>query len=211
MIAPEGLMPRRATLSSAGYDFYAPGDIRLEPGKWTEVDTQVRFDGSETVEGCPRWFMLMAPRSGLGFRHGVRLANTVGVIDQDYRQNIRAKLTSDTPCEIPAGKAFMQGIVIPYATFSEEIEPIAERVGGFGSTESRSEATAIPIGCPWCADAQLTASGNPKDGPVTLRCPHCGRSATADTVFGAMLTLADIYKDGTDSGPLEVFVKEAAR
>ena len=30
MIAPEGLMPRRATLSSAGYDFYAPEDIRLE-------------------------------------------------------------------------------------------------------------------------------------------------------------------------------------
>ena len=204
MIAPEGLMPRRATAGSAGYDFFAPEDVHLEPGEWTEFDTRVRFDGSESVEGCRRWFMLMVPRSGLGFRHGVRLANTVGVIDQDYRQSIRAKLTCDVPCDIPRGKAFMQGIVIPYAVFAGEDEPVSERVGGFGSTDAVDEGTPIPVGCPWCEGTELMAVRTVGERPITLRCPVCGRSVSSQTVFGAMLAMADLYRG---EGPLELFVR----
>lgn len=146
------MMPRRATRDSAGYDFFAPQDIDLVPGEWTEIDTGVRIspgaivnivmyepygDGfvSEHEFMIPRWHLECHPRSGLGFKYMVRFANTTGIIDMDYRQNIRAKLTSDVPVRIEKGKAFMQGIIVPFCTFCGEIEPTEERSGGFGSTD----------------------------------------------------------------------------
>lgn len=146
------LIPRRATFGSAGYDFFAPHDIELNPGQWTEIDTRIRLNGSsgvmqetsERIEGNlfevkmnhpNKWVLLVFPRSGLGFKYGVRFSNTVGVIDMDYRDNIRAKMTCDIPCTIKKDTAFMQGIIIPFATFSDEIPPTKERDGGFGSTD----------------------------------------------------------------------------
>lgn len=147
-------MPRRATKGSAGYDFYAPHDIELRPGEWVDVDTGVKFDGKEMLK-CPmtkstspskqlyetpwigewdHWVMLLFPRSGLGTKYGVRFRNTVGVIDMSYRDNIRACLTSDVPVTIHKGERFMQGIVISFRMFADEIEPTEERKGGHGST-----------------------------------------------------------------------------
>lgn len=143
MIAPEGFMPRRATKGSAGYDFFAPHDIHFVPGEWVEVDTGVCFDGSERISiSCgggvrvpvAHWFMMMVPRSGLGFKKGVRLANTTGIIDMDYRQTIRAKMTADMDFVLPKGEAFMQGIILPYGVLMDEVEPTKDRNGGFGST-----------------------------------------------------------------------------
>lgn len=137
-------MPRRATLGSAGYDFYAPHDFKLKPGEWTDVDTGVRFDGTEKVS-CPimsdefvyevkQWVMLLFPRSGLGTKYGVRFANTVGVIDMSYRGTIRARMTSDAPVTIHKGERFMQGVIVPFGVFGDEMEPTEERKGGHGST-----------------------------------------------------------------------------
>lgn len=140
-------MPRRATRKSAGYDFYAPHDIVLEPGKWVEFDTGVRFDGTElpceaevkedlysTHTMTKNWFMMLVPRSGLGFKYGVRMSNTIGIVDQDYRQNIRCKLTCDEPVTIKKGERYMQGIFVPFGILFEETIPLKERDGGFGST-----------------------------------------------------------------------------
>lgn len=148
-------MPRRAEPESAGYDFYAPEDIVLRPGEWTDVDTGVRFDGHErALNGIsyPRmdmpgfgayikdadfdnWVMLVFPRSGLGFRYGVRFANTVGVIDQSYRDTIKARMTSDVECTIKKGERFMQGVIVPFCTFKDEQKPLRrKREGGLGST-----------------------------------------------------------------------------
>ena len=147
-------MPRRATLGSAGYDFHAPHDFNLKPGEWTDVDTGVCFDGSETVL-CPicemalgggiryvetscdtvrQWVMLLFPRSGLGTKYGMRFANTVGVIDMSYRGTIRARMTADVPVTIHKGERFMQGVIVPFGVFRDEVEPTEERRGGHGST-----------------------------------------------------------------------------
>ena len=145
MIAEGAKMPRRAEPGSAGYDFYAPEDIHLEPGKWTFVDTGVRFSGTEDVI-CPmegpectlfarQWVMMVFPRSGLGFKYGVRFSNTVGIIDQSYRDTIKAKMTCDVECTIKKGERFMQGVIVPFGIFNGEQKPIhEERGGGFGST-----------------------------------------------------------------------------
>lgn len=131
--------PKRATIGSIGYDFYAPHDIVLKQDEWTVLDTGVRFTDEDTVNERNEWAMVLLPRSGLGFKHGVRLRNTCGVIDCDYRDTIKASLSSDESVVIPKGKAFLQGIIIPRFTFDDEIPPTDKREGGFGSTDKQGE------------------------------------------------------------------------
>ena len=128
--------PQRATKDSVGYDFYAPRPISLNPGKWTYVPTGVYNTDEDKVDKGSAWALLLFPRSGHGFKAGVKLRNTVGVIDSDYRGEIKASLTcEDSPFRIEKGEAFMQGIIIPCYTFDDEIVPEDERKGGFGSTD----------------------------------------------------------------------------
>lgn len=129
--------PRRATVGSIGYDFFAKRDIILEPGLWTVVDTGVKFTDADKVKGREEWAMMLLPRSGQGFKYGVRLRNTAGIIDCDYRDNIMASLSCDKACVINKGDAFMQGIIIPRFTFDKEIAPLTTRDGGFGSTDKK--------------------------------------------------------------------------
>ena len=138
MLLDEGVIqPRRATTGSIGYDFFAKRDIMLMPGKWTVVNTGVRFTETDQVNGRNEWAMMLLPRSGQGFKYGVRLRNTAGIIDCDYRDYIMASLSCDEACIIHKGHAFMQGIIIPRFTFDKEIAPLTTRDGGFGSTDKK--------------------------------------------------------------------------
>ncbi len=129
-------LPRRATAGSAGYDFFAPCDFTLEPGSELVIETGVR---ARIAEG---WFLLILPRSGSGFKYGVRLANTAGVIDSDYFQaenegHIKIKLVGGNRAFcVKKGEAFAQGIFVPYGiSESDDCEEI--RRGGFGSTDKK--------------------------------------------------------------------------
>ena len=80
------------------------------------------------------------PRSGLGFKHQVRLANTVGVIDSDYfhaanEGHIMVRIVNggDHAVSIAKGERFCQGVFLPHG-LAEEDEVLADREGGFGST-----------------------------------------------------------------------------
>ncbi len=127
-------LPLRATAGSAGYDFFTPFDIALPPHGEAVVPTGVRVRMEEGV------VLLCFPKSGLGFQYNLTLANTVGVIDSDYfysdnEGHIIAKLKngSDRPLLIEAGRAFMQGVFVPFfITESDRAE--GRRNGGFGST-----------------------------------------------------------------------------
>ena len=67
-------LPERATVGSAGYDFFLPMGCCL--GKqWMLIPTGVRVN----IE--PGWFMMCCPKSGLGFKYRMKLANTIGVVD----------------------------------------------------------------------------------------------------------------------------------
>ena len=70
-------LPRRATAGSAGYDFICPADVTLQPSEAVTIPTGIR------CEMQPGWVLMLFPRSGLGFKHQVRLANTVGMIDAE--------------------------------------------------------------------------------------------------------------------------------
>ncbi|MDE6047754.1 MAG: hypothetical protein K2F56_03900, partial [Anaeroplasmataceae bacterium] len=68
-------LPKRATKGSAGYDFYAPFDITLNPGQTIKIPTGIR------VSMEPNYVLKLYPRSGLGFKYRLQLNNTVGIID----------------------------------------------------------------------------------------------------------------------------------
>ena len=127
-------VPRRATAGSAGYDFVAPAETVIPPGGCALIPTGIR---AEMESG---WVLVLFPRSSLGFRHGVRLSNTAGIIDSDYafaknEGHIMVKLRnpSDDPVVIGRGERFCQGIFLPYGTAEEDGE-FAVRQGGVGST-----------------------------------------------------------------------------
>ena len=127
-------LPKRATTGSAGYDFVSPLEVTVEPGETALIPTGIR------AEMDPGWVLLLFPRSSLGFKYSLRLANTVGVIDSDYafaknEGHIMVKLRnpSENPVTIGRGERFCQGIFLPYGTAEEDGE-FALRQGGFGST-----------------------------------------------------------------------------
>ncbi len=127
-------LPRRATAGSAGYDFTAPAETVIPAGESALIPTGIR------AEMEPGWVLALFPRSSLGFRTGIRLSNTVGIIDSDYsfaknEGHIMVKLRnpSGAPVVIGRGERFCQGIFLPFGTAEEE-DGLAERSGGFGST-----------------------------------------------------------------------------
>lgn len=126
-------LPRRQTIHSAGYDFYLPHDIRLLPREWTTFSTGIRFT-DDISPGVDRWVMELYPRSSYSLRYGLRIRNTVPIIDQDYRGEIMMSLTADVPLDLKAGDRVVQGIFKPYLVLDGEIEPESVRDGGIGST-----------------------------------------------------------------------------
>ena len=132
-------LPKRATVGSAGYDFYAPFDITLAPGETIKIPTGIR------VKMEVNYVLKLYPRSGLGFKHRLQLNNTVGIIDSDYyysdnEGHIFAKVTNDSnegkTVTINKGEGFMQGIFIEYGiTIDDDTTEI--RNGGFGSTTKK--------------------------------------------------------------------------
>ena len=128
-------LPRRATAGSAGYDFVSPLEVTVPAGGSALIPTGVR------AEMEPGWVLMLFPRSSLGFRHALRLSNTVGVIDSDYafaknEGHIMVKLRNplSEPVTIGRGDRFCQGVFLPYGTAEEE-QVTAGREGGFGSTD----------------------------------------------------------------------------
>lgn len=84
--------------------------------------------------------MLVFSRSGHGFKNDVRLANAVGVIDEDYRGELMVKLTADPNglLAVQKGDRIAQAMVLPveqvYFEVVEELSETKRSTGGFGST-----------------------------------------------------------------------------
>lgn len=125
-------MPKRATQRSAGYDIYSPVGKLVVCGEPFVIPTGLRC----IID--PEWFLMIVPRSGLGFKYGLRLVNTSGIIDSDFSEaqnegHILLKFVADKNFIIREGDRIAQGIFLPYGV-TEDDDATGERTGGFGST-----------------------------------------------------------------------------
>lgn len=89
------VLPKRASSGSAGYDFYSTIDFELKPGESIKIPTGIRCYIDEG------FFLMIAPRSSMGFKCRMQLDNTAGIIDSDYYNSdneghIMIKVTNDS-------------------------------------------------------------------------------------------------------------------
>ena len=129
--------PTFATEGSAAVDLSAMIDepYTLQPGERHLFPTGVAIEPETSGVVA-----IVAARSGLGIKHGINLANGIGVIDSDYRGEICVGLlnTSNESYTIDKGERIAQLFFLPVCAVNFEVSETlgdTERgAGGFGST-----------------------------------------------------------------------------
>ena len=129
--------PFYATPGAAAMDLHAcvDGAVTIPAGGRRVIPT-----GIAIALPSAEYVALVFARSGLGIKHGIALSNGVGVIDSDYRGEIRVGLTnlSDTPYTVQPGDRIAQLAVMPVVQAElERVDSLDETgrgTGGFGST-----------------------------------------------------------------------------
>ena len=131
-------LPTRGSKISAGYDFYLPCDLILQPGEKTCVWSDVKAYMQEGE------VLMLHVRSSIGIKKGLMLSNITGVIDADYYNNpnnngnigIALYNYSNETVELKRGERICQGVFIPFLV-ADNGNTDKERVGGIGSTDSK--------------------------------------------------------------------------
>lgn len=127
--------PTKSTAGSAAYDLYMPEDGYVEDLEGPVV-VKLGF-AAQVPEG---YAAILLPRSGVGFKHGVELNNTAGVIDSDFTGEWQASINTKSGSFYPwkAGDRVLQMLVVPVAevqlTVVEELNDTERGEGGLGST-----------------------------------------------------------------------------
>ena len=131
------VIPVRATAYSAGLDISACTDesVVIPPHQIRMIPT-----GLAAALDEPEAMLMLCARSGLAAKHGIALANGVGIIDTDYRGEIKVALInqSDTEFTVTDGMRIAQLIVVPVLmpeiAESDTLPDTDRGAGGFGST-----------------------------------------------------------------------------
>lgn len=129
-------MPFYASKGAAGLDltYFGDEEITLIPGEIEKLNTGICVEIPEGYVG------LIYIRSSLGAKHGITLANSVGVIDCDYRGELMVFITNTSSVKhtIRPGDRFAQLVLTPCSQFPieecDELSSTERGTGGFGST-----------------------------------------------------------------------------
>ena len=138
-LCPEAKVPTYGTEYSAGADLYAliDGSVELAPHETVLLHTGIAVEIPEGYCG------LIFARSSLGTKRGLAPANKVGVIDADYRGEVRVALHnhSEIPATVENGERVAQLAIVPFlkAEFelAQELSDTVRGAGGFGSTGTK--------------------------------------------------------------------------
>ncbi|HBA73311.1 MAG: deoxyuridine 5'-triphosphate nucleotidohydrolase [Geobacteraceae bacterium GWC2_55_20] len=134
-------LPGYATTGAAALDLRAclEHSMTVQPGETVLVPSGIAISIHD-----PGLVALLVPRSGLGIKHGIVLANTVGVIDSDYQGEIGIGIFNRglQPYTIEPGERICQMMFVPVTQVALELVSEFSResergTGGFGSTGSR--------------------------------------------------------------------------
>ena len=132
------MLPTYATHGSAAMDLRAclPEPLTVQPAETVLVPSGIAISIHD-----PGLVALLVPRSGLGIKHGIVLANTIGVIDSDYQGEIGIGIynRSATAYTIEPGERICQMMFVPVTQVTlavvDEFSIDSERgAGGFGHT-----------------------------------------------------------------------------
>ena len=133
---PNAQLPTYGSEFAAGADLYACLEeaVTIQPGETFWVPTGIAL---EVPVGCAG---LVYARSSLGAKRGLAPANKVGVVDSDYRGEVRVVLLnhSKEPQTVQPGERVAQFVITPVLTptyvEAEELDDTSRGAGGFGST-----------------------------------------------------------------------------
>lgn len=135
---PDAVIPKYATPGAACFDLHASltwGTCVVSLDEPEVIDTGLAFEIPQDH------VMLIFSRSGHGFKNDVRLANCVGVIDSDYRGEVKVKLTCDSQdniLRVNHGDRIAQAMILPAQQVSflevDELSDTERGADGFGST-----------------------------------------------------------------------------
>jgi dUTP pyrophosphatase len=136
LLHPAAQPPARTRPGDAAYDLRCVQGFSLWPRERATVPTGVAVALPPGVAG------LVAPRSGLAARHGISLVNSPGLIDPNYRGELRIVLVNlgDARFEAHAGDRIAQLLLVPFVapdvSVVEELPPSPDDRGenGFGSS-----------------------------------------------------------------------------
>lgn len=120
-----------ATLPTYGSEGAACFDLYIADGEWPLYTTGLAF------ELPPGYYMEIHVRSSVGIKRDVRLANGTGIVDNDYRGDVKLCFTG-TPTDFKPGERVAQGMLRLYKQWSfvevDELSNTARGTGGIGST-----------------------------------------------------------------------------
>ena len=131
-------LPSYATTGSAAMDLRAclSEPLTVQAGETVMIPSGIAISIHD-----PGLVALLVPRSGLGIKHGIVLANTVGVIDSDYQGEIGIGIhnRSRTAYTVEPGERICQVMFVPVTQVAlavvDEFSSNSERgAGGFGHT-----------------------------------------------------------------------------
>lgn len=129
-------VPSYATSGSAGLDLSAclTDDITLKPMERAFIPTGIAVSVPKGYAG------MVYARSGLAIKHGITLSNSVGVIDSDYRGEIKCGIINlgTEPYTIKNGERIAQLVLTPVSQADvvsvDKLDDTMRGDGGFGST-----------------------------------------------------------------------------
>lgn len=138
---PDAVLPKYATPGAAGFDLVAIEDVVIAPGETKLVKTGLAIDVGFGYQ------LEVRPRSGLSLKTPLRVANSPGTVDEDYRGEVAVIVwnsetgrpgASEGLYFIKKGDRIAQGVVMPAIQADiAEVDELPETVrgtGGFGST-----------------------------------------------------------------------------
>lgn len=129
-------IPTRGSERAAGYDLYACLDeaVLIKPHETVKVGVGIAIELPENTFGG------IFARSGISTKEGLRPANCVGVVDEDFRGEVTVAVHNDSKEDriVTNGEKIAQLLVIPYISVDlEEVDELSttERgTNGFNST-----------------------------------------------------------------------------
>ena len=140
----DAVIPKYQTEGAAGFDFHSLEDHTIYPGNTTLIDTGLAFEIPEGYE------LQVRPRSGMSLKTSLRVANSPGSVDSDFRGSVKIIAhNSDHDCPqygggekifIKKGDRIAQGMICPVIRASflevEELNETDRGDKGFGSTNA---------------------------------------------------------------------------